>query len=192
MQLVKMTAEHWSLPYVLHRVCTRDPHNASRREHLQHNDVHHPTHAIPQIAIKTLVLFVAIRRIVGSRQEREGLGVVVVAVCLQGAGAIRAPFPEPSPPPPKAPVMGGACRGWGWGQGVALIFILAGGASPLDPSPPLPSRSESRNNQGSGNPFLFGPIFFLPCLWRTYSKVLWSFHSYHFFPVLQISRCSVP
>ena len=34
--------------------------------------------------------------------------------------------------------------------------------------------------------------FFLPHFRHTYSRVLWSFHSYHFFPVLQISCRSLP
>ena len=62
-------------------------------------------------------------------------------------------FLAPPPPPP---------------QGVALIFISGGGQGlppgpppplPLDPLPPSPLRSNSPENQGSGNLFRLGQCF---------------------------------
>ena len=48
----------------------------------------------------------------------------------------------------------------------------------------------SRGGGGAAPPpnfFLWANLFLLR-LWRTYNRVLWSFHSHHFFPVLQISQ----
>ena len=43
----------------------------------------------------------------------------------------------------------------------------------------------------SGNFFVWANFFFL-CLRRTFSRILWSFHLYRFFPVLELSCRSVP
>ena len=66
------------------------------------------------------------------------------------------------------------------------------GGVPVDPLPPSPLRSNSPDNQGSGEPFFVWANFFLPRLRRTYNRVLWSLHLYYFFRWFQTPCPSVP
>ena len=91
-------------------------------------------------------------------------------------------------PQPAPSLCSGLNLGWlrgGAGRCFNFHYGRGGDPSPLPPSPgpPPPAPNHVRIR-------VLGTLFRLRFR-RTYSRVLWSFHSYHVFPVLQISCHSV-